>query len=242
MQADQGRPRRRSRAVDITAVSSWQATITSPRRGSTPGDTAPNHPRPIASSRVSTVARSPSTSRQVATTSGTAPRGAVEVPEPGLAAEQRDAVAQPVDLVDVDPGLTGAVDHAVVGDHQQPGRGRQRLAQLLGLGVDHRAAAGATGSRRRRTCARSSRGRSRRRRSATAASAEAATVAAIRSPTRSAPTYVAPRCDATVSPDPSKSRLLTDGDVDAGVRQPPERGRVRLPLDAGRRPCPTRGG
>ena len=62
---------------------------------------------------------------------------AVEVPEPCLPADQGDALAQLGDLVDVDPPVRRAVEHAVVGDHDQPGRGREGLAQLLGLGVDH---------------------------------------------------------------------------------------------------------
>ena len=70
-------------------------------------------------------------------------------------------------------------------------------------------AAGATGSTRPRTGGRSSRGRRRRCRSATGAREEAATTAAIRSPTRSAPTYSAPRWAATVRPLPRNSRLLT---------------------------------
>ena len=109
-------------------------------------------------------------------------------------------------------------------------RGGQRLAQLLGLGVDHRRAAAATGWRRRRSGGRSSRGRRRRGRSASARSTEAATAAAIRSPTRSAPTYSAPRCAATVSPLPRNSRLLTTVTLAARAPQPGERRVVRLPL------------
>ena len=41
--------------------------------GSTDGDTVPNQPRAIASSRVRTTAREPSTDDQVATTESTAP-------------------------------------------------------------------------------------------------------------------------------------------------------------------------
>ncbi len=57
----------------IRAQLSWAATTTSPRRRRTRESTSPNQPRRIASSRVSTVARSPSTPRQVAATSSTAP-------------------------------------------------------------------------------------------------------------------------------------------------------------------------
>ena len=106
-------------------------------RGSTAGLAAPNQPRRTASSCVSTSAWSPSTSRQVATTSSIAPRGAVEVPEARLAPQQPDAVAELAPLVDVEAGGLRAVDHAVVGDHDQPHVLRQRLAELLGLGVDH---------------------------------------------------------------------------------------------------------
>ena len=49
-------------AVTRVTWSPRQATTTSPSRGSTAGCTAPNQPRAIAVSRVSTSARSPSTS------------------------------------------------------------------------------------------------------------------------------------------------------------------------------------
>ena len=42
--------------LEMTAWSPRQATTTSPSRGLTSGYTAPNNPRPIASSRVSTSA------------------------------------------------------------------------------------------------------------------------------------------------------------------------------------------
>ena len=61
-------------------------------------------------------------------------------------------------------------------------------------------------------------------------SADAATAAAIRSPTRSAPTKSAPRCAATVSPLSRNSRLLTTVTAAPSTPQPRERGGVRLPL------------
>ena len=78
----------------ITAKSPRQATRTSPSRGSTAGSTAPNQPRAIASSRVSTSARSPAPPRQVASDVVDGAAAAVEVPEAGLAAQQHDPVAQ----------------------------------------------------------------------------------------------------------------------------------------------------
>src|SRR5690606_33324348 len=61
---------------------------------------------------------------------------AVELAEAGLTAEEPDAVEQVGPGDDVEAGLGRGVDHAVVGDHQDPYGGRQGLAQLLELQVD----------------------------------------------------------------------------------------------------------
>ena len=162
------------------------ATRTSPSRGSTAAATDPNQPRSMACSRVSTSARSPRNAAQVAGTSSTAPLRAVEVPEPRLSAEQHQPVAE-FGVLSTSTRLSG-VSRPCRGRPPSPaGSRRQCLAQLLGLGIDHREllqplrrghAVPVTGpvevtvvevGQRR-------------------AAAEPATAPAIRSPTRSAPT------------------------------------------------------
>ena len=98
-----GWPRRGSRRVERIAV----VAAAGDHDVADPGQhrrrrAAPNQPRAIASSRVSTSARSPSTPAR-SRPRRRRRRAAVEVPEPGLAAEQHDAVAQLGVLVDVDP-------------------------------------------------------------------------------------------------------------------------------------------
>ena len=60
----------------VIAVVPVQAATTSPMRGSTRLVTWPNQPASTASARLSTVAREPSRSRQVASTSSAAPASA----------------------------------------------------------------------------------------------------------------------------------------------------------------------
>src|SRR3954453_2427515 len=100
----------------ITEKSRCEATMTSPRRGRTAGSSSPNHPRARASSRASNSARPPSTDRQVPTPQPRPPGAppvahppatAVEVPEPRLAAEQRQSLAENRVLVHVEAVLRG---------------------------------------------------------------------------------------------------------------------------------------
>ena len=99
----------------------------------TPG--GPNQPSLTASSRDATQACSPSTSRQVASTSAAAPGRGVHVPGPRLAAEQRHAVAQHGGRavgVHVDPVVGPDVHHAVVGrDVQRRSPYGRRRGELL---------------------------------------------------------------------------------------------------------------
>ncbi len=125
--------------MHITEKSSRQATTTSPSRGRTAGSTVPNQPRPIASSRVSTSARSPSdaTPRRDDVVDGAG--AAVDVPEPCLAAEHHHPVEQVGVVVDVEPLASGAEStmpwSATTTIRVSAGR---RLAQMLGGRVDHR--------------------------------------------------------------------------------------------------------
>ena len=137
-----------------------QARRGAARRGSRPGRRGPSRrgPRPrrrrsagartatrgrtsrgaIAWSRVSTSARSPSSSAQRRRDVGDRSTGAVDVAEPRLATDQDHTLAERRVVVEVDPAVVRGVDHPVVGDHDQPGVAGHRVAQLLGLGVDER--------------------------------------------------------------------------------------------------------
>ena len=136
-------------------------------------------------------------------------RAAVEVPEPGLAAEQQQPVPQ---LGHGRRCRAGRPRGSPPCRGRRPPRSGSRPAgSPAGARRRRRScrAAAPTAARRRRTGARSSPGRRRTCRSPTGPRAEAACTAASRSPTRSAPTKSAPRCPATVSPEPSNSRLFT---------------------------------
>ena len=224
-------------------TSSRHATITSPSRGRTPGSTAPNQPRAdrvLAGQHRGALAQHLAPGRDdVVDRAARSSRGGGSGPRRRAARRRR---ACPSTSSTSTRASRRAVDHAVVGDDEQPGRGRQRLAQLLGLGVDHRellqplggghaelvpgpVEVGVVDVGERR-----------------AGAADALTVAAIRSPTRSAPTYVAPRCEATRQPGAVEVALVDRGDVHAGAREPAEGGRVRLPLERVDAACPTTGG
>ena len=188
-----GSSRRRSR-VELITRRSRRGRRPPRRRGAAARPAsrpAPNQPRAIASSRVSTVGPVP---EHLAPGRGHVvdrAAAAVEVPEPRLAAEQHHAVAQ--------LGCS-STSIAALAAGSRPCRGRRPRPAASSAGSASRSCSASASiiascwqplrARRRRTGGRSSRGRRRRRRSATAARAAPATAPAIRSPMRSAPTYV----------------------------------------------------
>ena len=195
-------PRRRAAGVRRASTGAEPAAGRSPRRGSAP---RPGRRAPRARSATHVV-------------DGAA--AAVEVPEPRLAAEQRDARRAA-------RGARRRRSGAPAGESTMPWSattssrvvGGQRLAQLLGLGVDHRRAAAATGVRGDAVpvagpveVAVVEVGQRR------AVRARPATAAAIRSPTLSAPTYSAPRCAGDGQPGAGELALVDHGGVHAGAR------------------------
>ena len=190
-------------------MSSWQATITSPRRGARRGVDRAEPAAPDASSRVSDRRPVPSTRarwRHVVDGAAARSRGGGTAPR-RRAAPPRRAARRPRRRRS---GRRRAVDHAVVGHDQQPGRGRQRLAQLLGLGVDHRELLQPLAGGDAEACARSSRGRRRRRRSATGAARTPRPRPRSARPRGRRRRTSAPRWAATVSPEPCELPLVDE--------------------------------
>ena len=190
----------------------------SPRRGSAP------RPAPRARSRQAADARR-RPRRRGSRGAGTGPRR--------RAARRRRSSSGCV--VDVEPALRRRVDHAVVGDHERSGRrggSASRSCSASASIIDSccchwrrrdavpvpgpvEVAVVQVGQRRRRA-------------------GRPATAAAIRSPTLSAPTNSAPRCAGDGQPGAGELPLVDDGRCTPAAAQPGERGRVRLPLAAGR--------
>ena len=145
----------------------WRATTTSPIRGTHGGDPPARTSRARSPRRGSAPRPRRRAPRARSRRPSTAPAAAVEVPEPRLAAEQRDAVTQRGGRSSTSTrSSAGDVDHAVVGDDDEPTSAGASRAAARPHGRPSRSCVRHACERHAVAVARSSRGRRRRRRSA----------------------------------------------------------------------------